>query len=87
LAIFVAQSQPEGKRRDFIPLYRNTIFQAMPHCAFKLCARQSKCLCIASEISAKLFDFSPAKYLHAFSFPTAPTNVSDSASGASNLRL
>jgi hypothetical protein len=87
MVLFVAQAPLEGKHRNFIPLYGNTIFQAMPHCAFKLCARQSKCLCIASEISAKLFDFSPAKYLHAFSFPTAPTNVSDSASGASNLRL
>src|SRR5882672_445548 len=27
----------------------------MPHCAWKSCARQSECLCIASEISAKLF--------------------------------
>jgi hypothetical protein len=65
LAIFVAQATPEGKRRNFISLYGNTNFQAMPHCAFKLCARQSKCLCIASEISAKLFDFLLAMYFSA----------------------
>jgi hypothetical protein len=29
----------------------------MPHCSGKSRARQSKCLCIASEIVAKLFDF------------------------------
>jgi hypothetical protein len=65
LSYFVAQAPLEGKRRDFIPLYGNTNFQAMPHCAFKLCARQSKCLCIASEISAKLFDFLCAMYFSA----------------------
>jgi hypothetical protein len=30
-------------------------FKAMTHCAWKSCARQPECLCIASEISAKLF--------------------------------
>jgi hypothetical protein len=62
---FVPRSAPEGKRRDFISKYGTAIFQAMPHCAFKLRARQSKCLCIASEISAKLFDFLRAKFLAA----------------------
>jgi hypothetical protein len=66
---FVPRSASEGKRRNFLSIYRNTIFQAMPHCAFKLCARQSKCLCIASEISAKLFDFLREKFLAALSVP------------------
>jgi hypothetical protein len=31
------------------------MFKTMPHCAWNTRARQPECLCIASEISAKLF--------------------------------
>jgi hypothetical protein len=62
---FVPRSAREGKRRDFISKYGNSIFQAMPHCAGKSRARQSMCLCIASEIVAKLFDFLVAKFFTA----------------------
>jgi hypothetical protein len=82
---FVPRSASEGKRRDFISGCRTKIFQAMPHCAFKLCARQSKCLCIASEISAKLFDFLRAKFLARITSSAALKNVPDVPRDASKF--
>jgi hypothetical protein len=39
----------------FIPGSNTFLFEAMPHCARKHRTRQPECLCIASEIVAKLF--------------------------------
>jgi len=52
---------------------------------FKLCARQSNCLCIASEISAKLFDFLRANVFIRFAGAAALKNVSVCTSRASNV--
>src|SRR5216684_1135745 len=52
---FVPRSAREGKRGEFYSRYENFLIQAMPHCARKHGARQPECLCIASEIVAKLF--------------------------------
>jgi hypothetical protein len=61
---FVPRSASGGKRRIFFQGTNTVLFKAMPHCAWNQAARQSKCLCIASEISAKLFSqFSTQNFL------------------------
>src|SRR6266404_510115 len=52
---FVPRSAREGKRGNYYSRHENFLVQAMPHCARKHRGRQPECLCIASEIVAKLF--------------------------------
>jgi hypothetical protein len=58
---FVSRTAHAGKRRYFYFQFETFLFEAMAHCAWKFCARQSECLCIPSEISAKLFALQKAR--------------------------
>jgi len=82
---FVPRSAREGKRRIFHPRYERFLFKVMPHCAQKSRARQSECLCIASEISAKLFFAISAESCSVLAGSSAPQYVSVSARGASKF--